>query len=187
MLKVVSTVPEIQIDDYEAARESYSQIRQRQTEIKSEIARLEAARWAANGGDDLDAAAEAYLAGAPRADSFEPDLKKLVAERDVVERAVAIARERFTAARESRNNELVKALRPAHRQAATRVVACLIQLAAANAEEEYIRKQAPGGALPFLSYPGVDLGRQDTRAKYFLAYLKRIYGIVPAPRTEAAE
>ncbi len=186
MLKEVRTVPEEQIDDYEAARFAYTAVRERLTKITAEISRLEAARWDAAQGDDLDAAAEAYLAGAPPA-SFEPELKKLNAERAVVERAVGIAREKFNAARESRNNELGKALRPAHRQAATRVADCLIQLAEANAEEVRIREQAPGGVLPFLSFPGVDLGRQDTAAKHFLAYLKRIAGIEPAPRTEAAE
>ncbi len=186
MLKVVSTMSEEQVDEYEAARQSYTDIRQRLTEIKAEIARLEAARWAANGGDDLDAAAEAYLDGVP-ASSFEPELKRLGAEREVVERAVGIARNRFGAAREARHNELTKSLRPAHRQAAARVVECLIQLAEANAQEAHIRQQAPGGGLPFLSFPNVDLGRQDTAAKHFLAYLKRIYGIEPAPRTEAAE
>ena len=187
MLKVVRTVPEEQINDYEAARFAYTAVRERFAKVTAEISRLEAARWDAAQGDDLDAAAEAYLAGAPQAASFEPELKKLNAERAVVERAVGIAREKFNAARESRNNELVKALRPAHRQAATRVADCLIQLAEANAEEVRIREQAPGGELPFLSFPGVDLGRQDTAAKHFLAYLKRIAGIEPAPRTEAAE
>ena len=187
MLKVVRTVPEEQIDDYEAARSAYTAVRERLTEIKTEITRLEAARRSTTENDDLDAAAESYLAGAPQADSFEPEIKKLVAERDVVDRAVGIARKRFGAAREARHNELTKTLRPAHRKAAARVAASLIQLAEANEEEAYIRQQAPGAALPFLSFPGVDLGRQDTAAKHFLAYLKRIYGIVPAPHPEAAE
>ncbi len=187
MLKAVPAVPEEQIDDYEAARQSYAHIRQRQTDIQAEITRLEAARWAANGGDDIDAAAEAYLAGAPQAASFEPELKKLGAEHAVVERAVGIAREKFNAAREARNNELVKSLRGAHRLAAERVVDCVIALAEANAAEARVRQQAPGGKLPFLSFPNVDLSRQDTVAKHFLAYLKRTYDIEPARRTEAAE
>ncbi len=187
MFNIVGKEPEEQMDDYEAVRQSYAAIRQRLTEIKAEITRLEIARWKATGDDDLDAAAEAYLAGTSHDASFNPELDRLGAERDIVERAVGIARERFDAARESRNNEVVKSLHPAHRQAATRVAACLIQLAEANAEEARVRHQAPGGALPFLSFPGVDLGRQDTAAKHFLAYLKRIAGIEPAPRTEAAE
>lgn len=187
MLKTNGAGPQAASDNYEAVRRSYAHIRQRLTDIKAEITRLETARWKATGDDDLDAAAEAYLSGAPRADSFEPELERLIAEREVVERAVGLARERFGAARETRNNEVVKSLRPAHRQAAGRVVECLIQLAEANAAETRIRDQAPGGGLPFLSFPGVDLGRQDTQAKHFLAYLKRVYDIKPAPRTEAAE
>ncbi len=186
MLKTNGAGPEAAHDDYQAARRSYADIRQRLTDIKAEITRLEIARWKATGDDDLSAAAEAYLAGTSHDASFNPELDRLGAERDIVERAVGIARERFDAARESRNNEVVKSLRPAHRQAATRVVACLIELAEANAEEVRIRQQAPGGKLPFLSFPGVDLSRQDTTAKHFLAYLKR-NGIEPAPRTEAAE
>lgn len=185
MLKVVRTVPEEQTDDYEAARFAYTGIRQRLTEINTEIARLESARWAATGGD-LDAAAEAYLTGTSGDVSFEPELKRLGVERAVVKRAVGIAREKFNAARAARNNELVKSLRGEHRLAAERVVDCVIELAEANAAEARVRQQAPGGKLPFLSFPNVDLSRQDTAAKHFLKYLKR-HGIVPAPRTEAAE
>ncbi len=105
----------------------------------------------------------------------------------MVERAVGIAREKLNAARDARNREVVKSLRPAHRQAAQRVVACLIELGEANAEEARIRQQAPAGALPFLTFPGVDLAQPDTQAKRFLRYLKDNYDIEPAPRTEAAE
>ena len=127
------------------------------------------------------------MADPSQPDSFQPELDRLRTEREVVERAVGIGRETLRAARAARNNEVVKSLRPAHRKAAERVAACVIQLAEANAEEAYIRERAPGGALPYLSYPGVDTGPADSKAKHFLAYLKRTYDIEPARRTEAAE
>lgn len=181
MLKIVGKESEEPMDDYQAASQSYTEVRDRLTDIEAEISRIEAT------GDDLDAAAEAYLAGTSQDDSFEPKLTRLRAEREVVERAVRIARVKLNAARDARNNEIVKSLRPAHRQAAERVAACVTQLAEANAEEARVRQQAPGGALPFLSYPGVDIGQADSKAKHFLAYLKRTYNIEAARRTEAAE
>lgn len=183
MLKAVRTVPEEQIDDYEAASQSYRDAHERLTEIEAEISRLEDPRRTAVDDNDLDAAAKAYLAGTQDPASFKPLLERLRIERELVERAVGIGRERLNAARDARNNEIVKSLRPAHRQAAARVAECLVELAEANAEEARIRQQAPGGALPFLSFPGVDLGQPDTQAKRFLCYLKRTYGIEPAPRT----
>ncbi len=187
MLKTNGAGPEAAHNDYRAARQSYADARERLTAINDEIARIDADRWAATTDASLDAAATAYLDGTPLTNSFESQLKRLLAEKEVVSHAVGIARQRFNVEREAQNNETVKSLRPSHREAATRVAACLVELAAANAEEAHIRQQAPGGALSFCSFPGVDLGRQDTQAKHFLAYLKRVYAIVPAPRTEAAE
>ena len=187
MLKAVPAVPEEQIDDHLAIRQSYAKVRQRLTEIEAEIARLEKARWVANGGDDIDAAAERYLDGAPQADSFEPELKTLIAEREVAARAVAIGRARVRAATEAEQNIVTKSLRPAHCQAAARVAACVIQLGQANAEEARIRQQAAGGKLPFLSFPNVDLSQHDSVAKHYLRYLKRAHGIEPARRLEATE
>ncbi len=184
MLKVVPAMPEEEIDNHQVVRESYSKVHARLTEINAEIARLEKARWIANGGDDIDEAAEAYLAGTPPPDSFEPDLKRLVAERVVVERAVAIGRNRVAAANEIEKNRIKKSLRPAHREAAARVAACVIQLGEANAEESRIRHQAAPGKLDFLSYPGADMSQFNSTAKHFLRFLKR-HGIEPAPRTEA--
>lgn len=181
MLKVVPAEP---IDTHQTDRESYATAHARLAEIKAAITRIEKARWDASGGDDIDTAAEAYLAGGPPPDSFEPDLKRLVAERAVAERAVAIGRERVAAANEAQKNKVTKSLRPAHREAAAHVAACVIQLGEANAEEARVRRQAPAGKLDFLSYPGVDLSQFNSTAKYFLRFLKR-HGIVPAPRTEA--
>ena len=179
-------MPEEPINDHLTIHETYSKVRARLTEINAEIARLEKARWLANGGDDIDTAAEAYLDGAPQADSFEPDLKRLVAERAVVERAVAIGRKRVAEVNEAQKNEVANSLRPSHRRAAAHVAACVIQLAEANANESRIRRQASSGKLPFFSYPGVDLSQHDSNAKHYLRFLKR-QGIEPAPRTEAAE
>ena len=186
MLKIVGTAPEEHMDDYEATSQKYTEVRQRLTDIEAEIVRLENPDGTAIDDDPLDRAAEAYLTGPPQGASFTPLLERLRDERVVVERAVGIARRRLRAAGDARNNEVVKSLRPAHCKAAERVAACVIQLAEANAEEARVRQQAPGGALPFLSYPGVDT-TQGGKTKHFLTYLKRTYNIEPARHTAAAE
>ena len=183
MIETNGAAPEARADDYQIASQNYAVARERLTVIDARIAEIKAGTV----DDVLDTAAAAYLADPLQAGSFQPELDRLGAEREVVERAVGIARGKFDAARSVRNNDVVKSLRPGHREAAARVAACLVELAAANADELRIRQRAPGGALSFCSFPGVDLGRQDTQAKHFLAYLKRVYAIMPAPRTEAAE
>jgi hypothetical protein len=104
-----------------------------------------------------------------------------------VRRAVDLAGKQFHAARENRNKAVVSGLRPAHKAAAARVAECLVALAEANAEESRIRARAPGLILPNLSYPNIDLSRQDTTAKHFLRYIERTYGVKPAPKFAAAE
>ncbi len=187
MLKVVSAMPEEPTDEYETVRRAGATARARLTEIDAAIKRLKIANWNASDAGNLDVAAEAYLADPSRSGSSDVDLKKLDAEREVVARAVGIASEKIRVIQEAQIGAFVKSLRPAHRQAAARVVECLIDLAEANAAEAKIRLRAPGGRLPFLSFPSVDLGRPNTAAKHFLAYLKRAYSIVPVPRTKAAE
>ena len=181
MWKKVPVVPEAPADDYETVRQQNVAVRQRLAEIEAEITRIESERWAATGGDDLKARAEAYLADPSTRASSESKLEKLIAEREVVRRAAQIAGEKFAAAQEARTRKFVSSLRPAHRAAAEHVATCLVQLGRANAEERRIRLKAPGGRLPFLGFPGVYLDQQDCAAKHFLRYLKRAYGIEPTP------
>ncbi len=178
--KVLPATLEEQPDEYEIARRTYSDVSKRLGEIETKIEQLQITHYRATGGDDLDVAAEAYLVDPSGFASFEPELKKLTAEREVAQRAAKIAGEKFTAIQDARARAHVSSLRPAHRQAAAHVAACVIELGKANAEERRIRLQAPGGKLIYFGYPGVDLTQQDCRAKHFLRFLKR-NGIEPAP------
>lgn len=173
--------------EHEIARQAYSKARTPLRQLNADIARLEIEAWNTDDETRLTESAEAYLANGEQVSSLLPKLEELRSERLVVERAVDIARAKFYATKESKNREVVAALRPAHREAAARVAAAVIQLAEANAAEAKIRQRAPAAGLPFLSFPGVDLGSPDSQASHFLKFLQRTYSIKPAPRMEAAE
>jgi hypothetical protein len=174
--------PAPEADECEVARARYSDARARLHEIEAEISRIEILRWSAAPDDDgLAIAAEAFLNGESRPlASTERRLEELRAEREVVRRATDLAGKRFHAARDARNRTVAGELRPAHKAAAQRVAECLVALAEANCEESRIRARAPGLTLPNLSYPNVDLGRQDTAARHFLRYVERTYKVKPS-------
>lgn len=168
--------------DIDAARASYDRMRAQLAEIDAAIAEIEARRWhlSQDREAEIEGAARAVLAGAGAAIRDERrNLEDLTAQREVIARAAGIARAEYRAQRAAQNREIVTRLRPAHREAAIRVARAVQELAAANASEAAIRAQAPGAALPFAGFPGIDARPHTGSAWFFLRHVERTFGDRP--------
>lgn len=158
-------------------------IREEWQGIEAEFQRARDQAWQTSQGVDnesvstLDAAAERLASGAaePTALSIVPEqtLEKrkradllMVADRKLTEKIQEIH------ARHHRS--IAKALRPAHKEAAHRIARALVDLVAANAEEEMLRARAPGGTLPAMTFPNAGkFGPVGGPAQYWRDYAKR--------------
>lgn len=167
----VETLP----DPCEAARQKYADVRSRLKDIEAKIHAVDDAAWRARQSDDVEAAARAMLAGDETPHLPHDMIQQraaLVRQREVLQRAVGIAREAFDAEKKRQARAIARSLEPEHRKAVADIARALRQLSAALDREAAVHDRIPGsaaGALPRCGLPGIgSLGRHDSVASFWL-------------------
>ena len=162
------------------------ELEQRHREIRAQRQELEAAlrpieselsRRALGQGDD-DAVAKLVSGALPRlerdnlpeeARDIRRRLEVLIQADQELSRQVARGREKYA-------NQVAKAYRPIHRQAARKVLAALEALVDANQEEQLLHAAVPGVRLPHLTFPNAgSFGANGGPAEYYRQFVLQTY------------
>ncbi len=153
-------------------------IRAERQAVETELQRIQDERWrAAQGDENLDLAAEAMAAGETDAMSrnMTPErISELRSRLEILIRADSKVSRRAAELRDRHTRNIAAAWRPMHKKAAHRIARALVELAAANAEEERVRARAPGATLPPMSFPNIGrFGAAGGAAQYWKEHAKR--------------
>ena len=94
---------------------------------------------------------------------------------EILIRADRKATERVAKARERYNRQIAATFRPAHRRAVQRVHRALLELEAANSEEQAVRAVVPGASLQAMTFPNLgSSGAAGGPLRYWLEFARRL-------------
>ncbi len=135
-------------------------IRTERHEVDAEIREIVDAHWRRQNHEDgdLDEAAEKIASGEPETAPRRIVPERLATLRSRLELLHAADRKvsgRIAEQRERHNNQIARALRPAHRACAARIYKALTELVRANEAEEELRGAVPGIPMRPASFPSV--------------------------------
>lgn len=156
-----------------------AKIRREREAVEDELRRLNAKAWDESQAnvDPLDAAAELLAAGEADANSrtvMPENLDFLRSRLEILRRAEGKLAQRVAKLHERHNRSIASALRPEHKKVTQRIARALVELVAANAEEERVRGRAPGATLPAMNFPNAGrFGCAGGPAQYWREHAKR--------------
>lgn len=159
-------------------------IRREREEVEAELRRIQDEAWQGSQEniDPIDVAAARLANGEAEATSrtVMPEHMDFLRSRlEILRRAEVKVSQRLAKLQERHNRNIAAAYRPMHKKAAQRIARALVELVAANVEEERVRGLAPGATLPAMNFPNAGkFGPVGGPAQYWREHAKR-YGYWP--------
>ncbi len=165
-------------------------IRTERLEVEAEIRGIQDATWLRQNraGADVDAAVERLVAGEsdPVPGLFVPErLPALQSRLGLLRAADSKLAGRVAEQRERHSRQIAKTLRPLHRRAVQRVHRALLELEAANSQEQAVRARIPGVPMTACDFPNVGRRGPGGGALDFWVKFARRQGFLEEDEPEA--